>query len=167
MKLMWCAVVFGLLLSSAGVAQQNGSGLAKPAAAPSAPSVFTPSPEIPASAATPDAPAAEDATETKSIDPTLQTQIQEALDRDPIFSQGSLKVTVGKEGIELSGDLASGRDRQNAARIVQSYAHGKKVINHILVKGHGPQPASIAPANPPANFGVPGGHRATSHNNPP
>jgi hypothetical protein len=164
---MWCAVVFAMVLSSAGVTQQNGSGLAKPAAAPSAPSVSTPSPEIPESTATPDSPLAEAATETKPINPALEAQIQEALDRDPIFSQGSLKVTVGKEGIELSGDLASGRDRQNAARIVQSYAHGKKVINHILVKGHGPQPVPISPANPPGNFDVPGGHPATSQSTPP
>jgi hypothetical protein len=122
-------------------------------------------PPLPSAAATPGIEPSPG--ETNSIDSVLQAQIQDAFDKDPIFSRGGLKVTVVADGIELSGDVASGRDRQNAARIAQSYARGKKVLNHVVVKGHGAPPGSTSPQGPPENLSSPAGNRASSKSSPP
>jgi hypothetical protein len=93
-------------------------------------------------------------------DDALQIQIQDALSREPTLSNGSIKVTALAEGIELSGSVASGRERLNAARIAQSYARGKKVLNHIVVSGHStpvPSGPDETNASHPANFSKPTG----------
>jgi hypothetical protein len=84
-------------------------------------------------------------------------QIQDAFNKDPIFSQAGVKATASTDGIELTGDVATGRDRLNAGRIAQSYAHGKKVVNHIVVKGSGAPAGSNPPENPPANISTSAG----------
>jgi osmotically-inducible protein OsmY len=87
-----------------------------------------------------------------AIDSALETQIQDALNRDPTFIRAGVKVTATGDGLELSGEVPSGRERLNAGRIAQSYARGKKVINHIVVKGHSTPAGPASPDNPPANL---------------
>jgi hypothetical protein len=168
---LWVAVLG--LIAWPGHAGQQGSqsprgGSSGQTTVPQASPTSTPSheaPPLPAASATPGTEPGPG--ETVAIDSALQTQIQDAFDKDPIFSRGGLKVTVLEDGIELSGDVASGRDRQNAARIAQSYARGKKVVNHVVVKGHTAQPGSTPPQDPPPNVSAPAGNRASSKNSPP
>lgn len=168
---LWLAVL-GLLAWPVYAGQQSthgsSGGSSEQTTAPKASPTSTPSQEaapLPSASARPGAGQVPD--ETIAIDSALQTQIQDAFDKDPIFSRGGLKATVLEDGIELSGDVASGRDRQNAARIAQSYARGKKVLNHVVVKGHSAQPGSTPPQDPPANLSTPAGNHASSKNNPP
>jgi BON domain len=167
-----CGLALGLgLMVSPGYTQQQGSqgansGRPEQAAAPKASPVSVPAqetPPLPSASATPGAEPSPDA--SVAIDSALQAQIQDAFDKDPIFSHEGLKVTVLQDGIELSGDVASGRDRQNAARMAQSYARGKKVLNHVVVKGHSALPGGTPSQNPPANVSVPGRVSASNKNN--
>jgi BON domain len=146
--------------------QASNSGQPEQTAAPKASPISTPAQEIPPLPSATATPGAEPSpSESISMDSALQAQIQDAFDKDPIFSHGGLKVTVLEDGIELSGDVASGRDRQNAARIAQSYARGKKVLNHVVVKGHSALPGATSPQNPPANLSTPAGVHAANKNN--
>jgi hypothetical protein len=168
---LW-VVVLGLMVwpGCAGQQSTHGSsgGSSEQTTAPKASPASTPSQETPPlPSASPTPGAGQSPGEAIAIDSALQAQIQDAFDRDPIFSRGGLKVTVLEDGIELSGDVASGRDRQNAARIAQSYARGKKVVNHVVVKVHSAQPGPTPPQDPPANLSSPADNRASSGNSPP
>jgi hypothetical protein len=101
-----------------------------------------------------------------SIDVALQAEIQEALNKDATLNSSGLKVEVLADGIELSGDVASGRERQNAGRIAQSYARGRKVTNHIVVKGHSATPASSPQQNLPTNLSSSAADPASSKTHP-
>ncbi len=157
MKRALCVVVVGLMLCQAHAWQHGGRGVATQAAAPAAAPASTPSAGTPLSSPAPAVPPETALPSETSIDSALQTQIQDALDKDPIFRQGRLKVALLAGSIELSGEVASRADRQNAVRMAQSYARGKKVVNHIVIKGHNAQPGSNSPENLPANFSIPSG----------
>jgi len=49
--------------------------------------------------------------------------------------------------VELSGTAATGKEKQTAVRIAESYANNRKVVDHITVTGRGNAP--VAPATPP------------------
>lgn len=90
----------------------------------------------------------------------LQSQVQEALSKNPSLSKCSLIVSASVEGIELTGNAASSRERLAAWRLAESYARGKKVENHIIVNGQGApappaaHPETPAPASNPAASGT-------------
>ena len=63
----------------------------------------------------------------------LQTQIQNALAKEPTLSGDTVNVTVTEQEIELSGSVGTAREKQTATRIVQSYAGNKKVVSHLTV----------------------------------
>jgi hypothetical protein len=64
-----------------------------------------------------------------------QSQIYSALRNDARFSD----VNVSRNGdrIDLTGNVPTGRDRDEAVRIAQSYANGMRVDNHLKVTGRG------------------------------
>jgi hypothetical protein len=79
----------------------------------------------------------------------LQSQIQEALKKDPSLSKCALMVAASAEGIDLSGNAGSSRERLAAWRLAQSYARGRKVENHIVVSRDGVNaPPAAHPENP-------------------
>jgi len=67
----------------------------------------------------------------------LRSQIEGALKNEPTLSSSNVMVNVTDTKIELSGDVASGKDKQTAKRIAQSYAGNRKVVDKITVKGMG------------------------------
>jgi BON domain len=84
----------------------------------------------------------------------LQSQIQEALSKDPNLSKCSVVVTASAEGIDLTGSAGSSRERLAVWRLAESYARGKKVENHIVVNGKGgaaPTPSRPENARTPSN----------------
>jgi hypothetical protein len=80
----------------------------------------------------------------------LQSQIQNALTKEPTLSADSLQVNVTDQNIELSGNVENAREKQTALRIVQSYAANKKVVNHITVGSRSTSPSQTdrAPDHP-------------------
>src|SRR4029077_1163237 len=96
-------------------------------------------------------------------DPELQSQIQNALAKEPTLAGETVRVSVAEESIEMSGNVATAREKLTATRIVQSYAGNKKVVSHLAVGGH-PGANSSSPAthestnpstNPEPNKGTP------------
>jgi osmotically-inducible protein OsmY len=68
---------------------------------------------------------------------TLQSTIQEKLKNEPMLSSSSVNVNVNDSTIELSGSVATGKEKQTAERIAQSYAGNRKVVDRITVTGNG------------------------------
>jgi osmotically-inducible protein OsmY len=67
----------------------------------------------------------------------LQSQIETALRNEPTLSNSNVNVNVTADTIELSGSVLTGKDRQTAKRIAQSFAGNRKVVDHITVSGQG------------------------------
>jgi hypothetical protein len=84
-------------------------------------------------------------------DPELQSQIQNALTKEPTLAGENVRVSVAEENIEMSGNVATAREKLTATRIVQSYAGNKKVVSHLTV-GHAG-----------ANSSSPGTHEPGTH----
>jgi len=72
----------------------------------------------------------------------LESQIQNALGKDPTLIHDSVRVAVSEEAVELTGNVATSRERLTATRIAQSYAGSKKVVSRITVAAS-PQESSI------------------------
>src|SRR3954470_24244262 len=98
---------------------------------------------------------------------SLQSTIQDKLKSEPMLSSSSVNVNVTDATIELSGTVATGKEKQTAERIAQSYAGNRKLVNRITVTGNGNasstgQAAPIQPngsvptsANPSTPSGTP------------
>jgi len=63
----------------------------------------------------------------------LESQIQNALGKDPTLIHDSVRVAVSEEAVELTGNVATSRERLTATRIAQSYAGSKRVVSRITV----------------------------------
>jgi osmotically-inducible protein OsmY len=70
-------------------------------------------------------------------DDQLQQQIQTALKNDPSLSNSTIMVSLATDSIELSGDVATGKEKKTAQRIAESYAGNRKMKNNITVAGKG------------------------------
>src|SRR3954470_13902127 len=68
---------------------------------------------------------------------SLQSTIQDKLKSEPVLSSSSVNVNVTDATIELSGTVATGKEKQTAERIAQSYAGNRKVVDRITVTGNG------------------------------
>lgn len=161
-----CLVVFGFMMSLGHALQQPDQGASREAS-PAAQTATQTTQATPAPSSTGSATVSPSPTEALAIDSALETQIQDALRKDPALGSGSVRVTALPDGIELSGTVANGRERQNAGRIAQSYARGKKVLNHILVNGRSTQPGASSVENHPANFSGPARDSGPHKNSPP
>jgi hypothetical protein len=67
----------------------------------------------------------------------LQGQIQNALKNEPTLSSDTVNVNVTDSSIDLNGTVATGKEKQTAKRIAQSYAGNRKVTDHLTVSGRG------------------------------
>lgn len=81
---------------------------------------------------------------TGATDLDLQSAIQKALHNEPTLANDRIYVSVSANTIELSGNVANGRDFVTAARIARSYAGSKWLVNHIQVG----RPAAEEAASP-------------------
>ena len=66
-------------------------------------------------------------------DPDLESQIQNALSKEPTLTGGSAHVTVSGDTIELAGKVGTNKEKVTATRIVQSYAGSKRLVNRLIV----------------------------------
>ena len=72
-----------------------------------------------------------------AISSDLQTQIRTALRHEPTLANDHINATVSGDTIDLTGTVASGKDRQTALRIAQSFAGNRRVSDHMTVAGQG------------------------------
>jgi osmotically-inducible protein OsmY len=75
---------------------------------------------------------------------SLESQIQNALGKDPTLIHDSVRVAVSEGAVELTGNVATSRERLTATRIAQSYAGSKPVVSRITVAA-GPQESGPPP----------------------
>jgi hypothetical protein len=68
-------------------------------------------------------------------DSDLESQIQNALNKEPTLSGDSTHVKVSADSIELGGSVNSNKEKVTATRIVQSYAGSRKLVNNLTVSG--------------------------------
>lgn len=74
--------------------------------------------------------------EVGSVDPaTLRSQIESAFQSDPTLSNSNLHVNVTDSEITVTGTVPSGKEKQTARRIAQSYGANRKVLDKIEVQG--------------------------------
>jgi len=85
---------------------------------------------------------------TASETSDLQGKIENALKAEPTLSSSSVMVNVSGDNIELSGSVPSGKQKQTAKRIAQSFAGNRKVVDRITVTGNA-APSSTAPQTQP------------------
>jgi osmotically-inducible protein OsmY len=83
-------------------------------------------------------------------DDQLQQQIQTALKNEPTLSNDTINVNISADQVELTGDVATGKEKHTAKRIAQSYAGNRKVVDHITVGGKG-QGMGKSSSNPPSS----------------
>jgi osmotically-inducible protein OsmY len=78
----------------------------------------------------------------------LQSQIQTALKNESTLANSTINVNVSDTQIELTGTVPTGKEKQTAKRIAQSYAGDRKVVDHITVTGKG-NASDTTTAQPP------------------
>jgi hypothetical protein len=66
-------------------------------------------------------------------DSDLQTQIQNALSKEPTLSGDSPRVSVSGDTVELAGNVGTNKEKITATRIVQSYTGSKKLVNKLAI----------------------------------
>ncbi len=74
---------------------------------------------------------------TNQNDSVLQSQIENALRNEPALGSSHITVNVTDESISLSGTVGSGKDKQTAERIAQSFDGNRKMNDTLAITGHG------------------------------
>ncbi len=79
------------------------------------------------------------ATATESPDDSeLQSKIDGAIKNEPTLSSANVTTHVTADTIELSGTVASSKDKTTAQRIAQSFAGNRKVVDKIAIGSGNP-----------------------------
>lgn len=144
-------------------ATQVGDGAQSKAGTPVQPATTAPSTtggvSGAASSSTAQTPDAQDSAGGLSTmtDSDLQSQMQNALSKEPTLTGDSPRVNVSGDTVELAGNVNTNKEKITATRIVQSYSGSKKLVNKLTISGRNEKssPASIEnPANPELNKGT-------------
>jgi osmotically-inducible protein OsmY len=81
---------------------------------------------------------------------SMAGQIKTAFRNDPRLGNNNIDVQVTSDTISLSGNVATGKQKQTARRIADSFAANRKVIDHITVTGQDGN-ATASPGSPAAS----------------
>jgi hypothetical protein len=91
-------------------------------------------------------------------DSDLQSQIQNALSKEPTLSGDSPHVNVSGDTVELAGNVGTNKEKITATRIVQSYSGSKKLVNKLTISPRSEKSSPASTENP--------GSTANPANNP-
>jgi osmotically-inducible protein OsmY len=105
-------------------------------------------------------------------DSDLQSQIQNALSKEPTLTGDSPRVNVSGDTVELAGTVGTNKEKITATRIVQSYTGSKKLVNKITISGRSEKSSPTSTDNPrdtsnPANNPEPNKGTPPSSSKPP
>jgi hypothetical protein len=64
------------------------------------------------------------------------------LKKEPTLANSNVNVVVTDTTVELSGSVSTGKEKQTAKRIVQSFAGNRRVVDRITVTGRGASSSS-------------------------
>jgi osmotically-inducible protein OsmY len=142
-------------VSPSAPAAQVGDGAQSKAGTPVQPTTTTaPSPTGgvagAASSSTAQTPAAQDSAGGVSVmtDSDLQSQIQNALSKEPTLTGDSPRVNVSGDTVELAGNVGTNKEKITATRIVQSYTGSKKLVNKLAISPRNEKSSPAASDNP-------------------
>src|SRR6478736_7075342 len=97
-------------------------------------------------------------------DSDLETQIENALSKEPTLTGASPRVKVAGDTVELNGTVGTNKEKITATRIVQSYAGSKRLVNRLTIgKGGEKAPPHALPTDKADRVRQPG--TATPANN--
>jgi osmotically-inducible protein OsmY len=88
-------------------------------------------------------------------DSDLQSQIQNALSKEPTLTGDSPRVNVSGDTVELAGNVGTNKQKITATRIVQSYTGSKKLVNKLTISGRNEKSSPASTNNPEPNKGTP------------
>ncbi len=94
----------------------------------------------------------------------LQSRIADALRNEPTLGSSHVSVNVADSSIDLTGTVGSGKDRQTAERIAQSFDGNRKLNDKLVVTGRGH--SDLAPEHPAVNNSGTGNAPNPATNNP-
>jgi hypothetical protein len=98
-------------------------------------------------------------------DSDLQSQIQNALSKEPTLSGDSPRVNISGDTVELAGNVGTNKEKITATRIVQSYTGSKKLVNKLTISPRSEKSSPASTENPgtanPANNPEPNKRYAT------
>ena len=80
-------------------------------------------------------------------DSDLQSQIQNALSKEPTLSGDSPRVNVSGDSVELAGNVGTNKEKITATRIVQSYTGSKKLVNKLAISPRSEKSAPTSTGN--------------------
>jgi hypothetical protein len=105
-------------------------------------------------------------------DSDLQSQIQNALSKEPTLSGDSPRVNVSGDTVELAGNVSTNKEKITATRIVQSYTGSKKLVNKLSISPRSEKSSPASTDNPgstanPANSPEPNKGTPPSGSKPP
>lgn len=81
-------------------------------------------------------------------DSDLQSQIQNALSKEPTLSSDSPHVNVAGDTVELAGNVGTNKEKITATRIVQSYTGSKKLVNKLTISPRSEKSSPSSTENP-------------------
>ena len=172
MRIPMYVLGFGFVLSVAGLSAQTsqqqqpttpvtpstpatqvGDGAQSKAGTPVQPATTAPSTggvSGAASSSTPQTPDAQDSAGGVSgmTDSDLQSQIQNALGKEPTLSGDSPHVNVSGDTVELAGAVGTNKEKITATRIVQSYTGSKKLVNKLTISPKNEKSTPASTDNP-------------------
>jgi BON domain-containing protein len=172
MRISIYAVGFGFVLSAAALSAQTGQpqqpttpvspstpathigdGAQSKAGTPVQPTTTAPSTTGgvagAASSSTTQTPDAQNSNGINSMsDSDLQSQIQNALSKEPTLSGDSPRVNVSGDTVELAGNVGTNKEKITATRIVQSYAGSKKLVNKLAISPRNEKSSPASTDNP-------------------
>ncbi len=105
-------------------------------------------------------------------DSDLQSQIQNALSKEPTLTGDSPRVNVSGDTVELAGNVGTNKEKITATRIVQSYTGSKKLVNKLTINPRNEKASPASTENPgstanPANNPEPNKGTPSSESKPP
>ena len=102
-------------------------------------------------------------------DSDLETQIENALSKEPTLTGASPRVKVSGDTVELEGTVGTNKEKVTATRIVQSYTGSKKLVNKLTIGGRSEKTSPAAERNTanPANNPEPGKGTTPQRSKPP
>lgn len=153
-------------------ATQVGDGAQSKAGTPVQPTTAAPSPTGgvagAASSSTAQTPEAQGSTGgiNTMTDSDLQSQIQNALSKEPTLSGESPRVNVSGDTVELAGNVGTNKEKITATRIVQSYTGSKKLVNKLTITPRS-EKSSPASTDNPGNTANPNSNPEPNKGTPP
>jgi hypothetical protein len=84
------------------------------------------------------------------------------LKKEPTLANQNVNVVVSDTAVELSGSVSTGKEKQTAKRIAQSFAGNRRVDDRITVSGRGANAPNSTTGSSGVNSSTPEQNKGTT-----